>query len=170
LADRGASAIAWWTTKTRQVRDHLRARVAIEERAGLGGWLTSAELVLFDAMHVADRRHGLDVVAHLRAGGATDPDLLVAGLLHDCAKGDTGVLPRIAYSLGQRYGTWIWRVGGAVPGWTAALERLRVHANDSAALATAAGCSPVTVELIRHQDAPVDPVAGEQLRLADEAS
>ena len=33
-----------------------------------------------------------------------------------------------------------------------------------------AGCSPRTVELIRWQDAPRDPEAGERLRLADEAS
>jgi hypothetical protein len=121
-------------------------------------------------MHVADRRHGLDVVARLRAEGATDPDLLMAGLLHDCAKGDTGVLPRIAFSLGQRYGAWIWRAAGRLPTWSAALGRLRVHAEASAALAASAGCGPTTVELIRHQDAPIDPIAGEQLRLADEAS
>jgi hypothetical protein len=160
----------WWATKTRQVRDHLRARVSPAERAEVAIWLSPAELALFDAMHVADRRHGLDVVAHLRADGVTDPDLLVAGLLHDCSKGDTGVLPRIAYSLGQRYGAWIWRAASALPGWSAALGRLRVHAEASAALAAAAGCSPATVELIRHQDAPIDPIAGEQLRLADEAS
>ena len=140
------------------------------ERDAVVEWLRPTELALFDAMHVADRRHGLDVVARLRAGGASDPDLLTAGLLHDCAKGDTGVLPRIAYSLGQRYGAWIWRAAGIVPGWSAALGRLRVHAEASAALAAAAGCSPTTVELIRHQDAPIDPIAGEQLRLADEAS
>jgi hypothetical protein len=160
----------WWATKTRQVRDHLRARVSPADRAAVAAWLSPAELALFDAMHVADRRHGLDVVAHLRADGAADPDLLVAGLLHDCSKGDTGVFPRIVYSLGQRYGAWIWRAAGIVPGWSAALGRLRVHAEESAALAAAAGCSPATVELIRHQDAPVDPIAGEQLRLADEAS
>jgi hypothetical protein len=160
----------WWATKTRQVRDHLRARVSPADRAGVAVWLSPAELALFDAMHVADRRHGLDVVAHLRAGGATDSDLFVAGLLHDCSKGDTGVMPRIVYSLGQRYGAWIWRVGGIMPGWSAALGRLRVHADESAALAAAAGCSPTTVELIRHQDAPIDPIAGEQLRLADDAS
>jgi hypothetical protein len=144
--------------------------VTAAERDGLGAWLTPAELALFDAMHVADRRHGLAVMAHLRAGGAADPDLLVAGLIHDCSKGDTGVMPRIAYSLGQRYGTWIWRTAGIVPGWSAALGRLIGHEEASAALASAAGCSPATVELIRHQDAPVDPIAGEQLRLADEAS
>ena len=160
----------WWATKTRQVRDHLRARVIASERAGLASWVSPAELALFDRMHVADRRHGLDVVAHLWAEGATDLDLLVAGLLHDCAKGETGVLPRIAFSLGQRYGAWIWRTAGIVPGWSAALGRLRVHAEASAALAAAAGCSATTVELIRHQDAPIDPIAGEQLRLADEAS
>ena len=160
----------WWATKTRQVRDHLRARVTVSERAGLASWLSPAELALFDRMHVADRRHGLDVVAHLRAEGATDPDLLTAGLLHDCAKGETGVLPRIAFSLGERHGAWIWRAAGIVPGWSAALGRLSVHADASAALAAGAGCSPTTVDLIRHQDAPIDPIAGEQLRLADEAS
>lgn len=165
-----SGAAGWWATKAHQVRDHLRASVRPSERAAVSVWLTPPDLALFDAMHVADRRHGLDVVAHLRAGGATDPDLLVAGLLHDCAKGDTGVMPRIAYSLGQRYGTWIWPVAAMVPGWSAALARLRGHAEASAALAQAAGCSPTTVELIRHQDAPIDPIAGERLRLADEAS
>jgi hypothetical protein len=161
---------SWWADKVRQTGAHVRARVSDGERRRLETWLTADQLALFERMHVADRRHGLDVVAHLRAAGATDPDLLVAGLLHDCAKGDTGVLPRIAFSLGQHYGAWIWRVAGVVPGWAAALARLRVHAEASAALAASAGCSPATVALIRHQDAPVDPVAGEQLRLADEAS
>ena len=161
---------SWWAEKVRQVGAHVRARVSDAERRQLETWLTTDQIALFDAMHVADRRHGLDVVAYLRDRGAADPDLLLAGLLHDCAKGDTGVLPRIAFSLGQRYGTWLWRIAGAVPGWRAALERLEIHARASADLAATAGCSAITVELIRHQDAPVDPIAGEQLRLADEAS
>ena len=122
-------------------------------------------------MHVADRRHGLDVVASLRADGVDEPDVLVAGLLHDAGKGDTGVWPRVAYSLGQRYGAWVWRVAGVA----ARVRRRRssgcaTHAETSAALAAAAGCSPRTVELIRHQDAPDDPEFGELLRLADEAN
>jgi hypothetical protein len=161
---------SWWADKTRQVAAHVRARVGPEERAALTAWLRPAELALFDAMHVADRRHGLDVVAWLRSDGITDPEVHVAGLLHDCAKGDTGVLPRIAYSLGERYGDLVWRVASWVPGWRAALARLRVHAEASAGLAAAAGCSPRTVALIRHQDRPTDPEAGERLRLADEAS
>jgi hypothetical protein len=127
-------------------------------------------LALFDSMHVADRRHGLDVVATLRAEGQLDEGLLLAGLLHDAGKGDTGLWPRVAYSLGQEYGSWIWRVAGVLAGFGSALSRLREHAEASARLAAAAGCSARTVELIRHQDAPRDGDAGERLRLADEAN
>ena len=161
---------SWWADKTRQVGRHLRARITPAERAALAAWLPPAQIALFDAMHVADRRHGLDVVARLRRDGVVDDEVLVAGLLHDCAKGDTGMLPRVAYSLGERYGIWVWRAASRVPGWGSALERLRTHAEASARLAAEAGCSPRTVDLIRHQDAPVDPVAGALLKLADEAS
>lgn len=161
---------SWWADKSRQVWRHLRARVDPAERDALAIELHPAELTLFDAMHVADRRHGLDVVARLRADGVEDREVLLAGLLHDCAKGDTGVVPRIAYSLGQRYGAWAWHVAAMVPRWRAALTRLGGHAEASARLAASAGASSRVVDLIRHQDAPVDPVAGELLRLADEAS
>ncbi len=164
------SSVSWWASRTRQFRAHLRANVTPEERAALVAWIAPAQLDLFDAMHVADRRHGLDVVASLREEGVTEPDLLVAGLLHDAGKGDTGVWPRVAYSLGSRYGDWVTRLAKVLPGFPSALERLRTHAETSAAMAAAAGCSPRTVELIRNQDAPLDPEFGELLRLADEAN
>jgi hypothetical protein len=164
------SSPSWWAAKVRQFRAHLRASVATDERAALATWLTRDQLVLFDGMHVADRRHGLDVVAALRADGATDPDLLLAGLLHDAGKGSTGVWPRVAYSLGQAFGRWVWRLAGRLPGFRASLARLHDHAAASATLAEAAGCSARTVELIRHQDAPIDPVDGRRLQLADEAN
>ena len=66
----------WWADKVRQTRAYLRARVAPAERDALATWLTPAQLALFDTMHVADRRHGLDVVATLRADGVTDPEVL----------------------------------------------------------------------------------------------
>lgn len=164
------SSNSWWGSRTRQFRAHLRASVTPQERAALVAWITPAQLALFDAMHVADRRHGLDVVASLRADGVTEPDLLVAGLLHDAGKGQTGVWPRVIYALGARYGSWIPRVARVIPGFRPALERLRLHADTSATLAAAAGCSARTVELIRNQDAPLDPEFGELLRLADEAN
>ena len=164
------SSLSWWAARVRQFRSHVRARVGPGERAGLADWLTRDQLALFDSMHVADRRHGLDVVATLRLEGLDDPELMLAGLLHDAGKGHTGVWPRVAFALGQAYGRWIWRVAGVVPGWRVALARLADHAESSARLAEAAGCSPRTVELIRHQEAPVDPEAGRALQLADEAN
>ncbi len=164
------SSASWWASKVRQFRAHRRASVAPVERTELDAWLTPPQLALFDRMHVADRRHGLDVVATLRSDGVDDPEILLAGLLHDAGKARTGVGPRVAYSLGQGYGTWVWRVAGAVPGWSAALTVLREHAETSARLAAGAGCSARTVELIRHQDAPIDPDAGRLLQLADEAN
>jgi hypothetical protein len=164
------SSRSWWGSRTRQLRSHLRAHVSPLERAALGSWLTAAQLEVFDAMHVADRRHGLDVVATLRGEGVTDPELLLAGLLHDAGKGETGVWPRVAYALGQRYGSWVWRVAGILPAWSSALERLRDHAETSASMAAAVGCTPRTVELIRHQDAPLGDEAGRLLQLADEAN
>ena len=161
---------AWWLAKMRQTKRHLLARVSPRERDAVAAWLTPAQLAVFDGMHIADRRHGLDVVAALHAAGETDDDVLMAGLLHDAGKGDTGMVPRILHALAQARITWpafalVWW-----PGMTIALARLRDHAEASAKLAEAASCSPRTVELIRWQDEPRDPVAGERLRLADEAN
>ena len=162
--------MSWWARKARQFRTHLTARVRPAERAALAAWLRPPELELFDAMHVADRRHGLDVVAALRRSGVTDRDVLAAGLLHDCAKGDTGVGPRVAWSLGEAFGPWVWRAASVVPGWAAALERLRHHAEASAAMVEAAGLPPHAVDLVRHQADPRDPEYGRLFQLADEAA
>jgi hypothetical protein len=164
------STPSWWASKVRQFRAHVRASVGPAERSGLGAWLTDAQQDVFEAMHVADQRHGLDVVATLRGEGVTDIELLLAGLLHDAGKGQTGLWPRVAYSLGQAFGSWVPRVAGVLPGFRAALVLLRDHAETSASMALAAGCSPRTAELIRHQDAPIDADAGRLLQLADEAN
>jgi hypothetical protein len=140
------------------------------ERAALTAWLRPRELALFDSMHVADRRHGLDVVAFLRRSGVTDRDVLAAGLLHDCAKGATGAGPRVAWSLGEAFGPRVVAVARRVPGWNAALDRLRDHAEASADLVAAAGLPPFAVDLVRHQAAPRDPTWGERFHAADEAS
>jgi hypothetical protein len=162
-----SGAIRWWATKLRQFRRHVTARVAEPERAALATWLRPAEVRLFDSMHLADRRHGLDVVASLRAFGVRDRDVLVAGLLHDAGKGDTGVGARAAWSLGERFGATLWRAASLVPGMRTSLDRLRDHADTSARMAEAAGCSAHTIELIRNQATPIDP-DGELLQRADD--
>lgn len=163
-------SIGWWAGKVRQTRRYLTARVSPPERSEVTRWLTPAELEIFDGMHIADRRHGLDVAATLRADGVSDREVLVAGLLHDAGKGNTSILPRAVYALSAAYGAWISRAVGSLPGLAASLARLEAHAETSARMAAAAGCSERTVELIRWQDAPRDPEAGERLRVADEAN
>ncbi len=163
--------VTWWTGKARQLWRHLTGRVTADDRAHLARWLTPSQHQLFESMHRADQRHGLDVVALLRAAGHTDPELLLAGLFHDAAKGP-GVRARhrVAWSLVERHGDRLERPMARLPGFGVAFDRLRDHAARSADLALAAGCSERTAELIRYQAVPVDPVGGEALRLADEAS
>jgi hypothetical protein len=163
--------VSWWAARTRQALRHVGARVTASERDGLASWLSPAQLALFDAMHRADQRHGLDVLAVLRGQGHDDPELWLAALLHDCSKGrGVGLLHRVAWSLGDRYGEGVRDLFAPLPGFPAAFERLRHHARDSARLAIDAGCSERTAELIRHQADPMDPDAGRALKLADEAS
>jgi hypothetical protein len=160
----------WWGTKGRQAQRHVFGRISAADRQDLETWLSEPQLALFDSMHRADQRHGLDVVATLRAEDRDDPELLLAALLHDCSKGPGVRLPhRVAWSLGERYGDGVLNVFSRVPGYGTAFVRLRGHADDSAALALQAGCSERTADLIRHQAAPVDPDAGVALQLADEA-
>jgi hypothetical protein len=143
--------------------------VSDDERRMLAAWMTPTELALFDAQHVADRRHGLDVAAYLRRAGVRDRDVLAAGVLHDCAKGDTGFAPRIAWSLGERFGPWVLVPARAVPGWGAAVGRLETHAEASADLCAAAGLAPRAVDLVRYQAEPRDPLFGVVFHEADEA-
>jgi hypothetical protein len=164
------SRTSWWARKARQFGTHLTARVSTGERRAVAAWTRPAELAFFDGMHVADRRHGLDVVAGLRRAGVTDRDVLVAGLLHDCAKGDAGVLPRVAWSLGELSGPWVVGAARRVPGWAPQLDRLARHAEASAEALAAIGLSERAVELVRHQDDPIDPEYGRAFRAADEAA
>lgn len=161
--------MSWWASRARQFRAHLGARVDDGERRALAAWARPAELDLFDRMHVADRRHGLDVVARLRRAGVTERDVLAAGLLHDCGKGDAGLGPRIAWSLGERYGGWVHAAAARLPGWGPAMARLRDHAELSAEAVAAAGLPDRAVALVREQASPSDPVFGRAFRAADEA-
>ncbi len=166
-----ASSASWWASRARQLGRHVVARVRPVERAALAEWLTPAQLALFDGMPVADRRHGLDVVAALRAAGVADPDVLLAGLFHDAGKGRSIRLwHRVAWSLGELLGTWVHAAAARLPGGDDAMARLRDHDERSAELARAAGCPERTASLIRGMVAAADRGALAALHVADEAS
>jgi hypothetical protein len=167
---RRTASLAWWRVKIERTARYLTASVSADERRELEGWLSPAQLELFEAMHPADRRHGLDVVRSLRLSGRNESALALAGLFHDAGKGpETGLLHRVAWSLGERYGDVVLRLCRRLPGFAAAFERMARHAETSADLALAAGCPPLTGELIRQQATPRD-VLGRALRVADEAN
>lgn len=152
---------------------HVRARVDAEEVALAHRLLPSPATRLFDAMPVADRRHGLDVSARLLAAGHDDPDLLAAALLHDAAKGRR---------------MWLWhRIGGVLldafaPGvlrrlaspdprsWRHPFHLYLHHADLSAELVLASGCSARTAAFIRGTAGGGDARLQRALTEADDAS
>jgi hypothetical protein len=159
--------------RVRQFVRHLGARVSPAEDDRAAARLPGAAGDLYRAMPVADRRHGLDVLARLEAAGLTDPDLLAAALLHDSGKG-----PRLR--LWHRVVTVVL---AAVPG--DGLRRLAVddqrswrypfhlqlnHVELSAQAALAAGCSPRTAAFIRGTAVAADRALQAALTAADAAS
>ena len=159
--------------RVRQLIGHLTARVRPDEAALAARILPASAVPLFEAMPVADRRHGLDVAQRLLARGLDDRDLLAAALLHDAAKG-------------HRMRLW-HRVGGVLLGRVApgALERLASpdaqswrhgfhlylhHGPMSADAALNAGCSPRAAAFIRATAGPDDASLAAALHAADEAS
>jgi hypothetical protein len=162
--------IRWWSTRVRQFVRYLTGRVTEPEREALRRWLTPAQLHLFQEMHRADQRHGLDVVAVLRRAGHTDPDLLLAGLLHDAGKGTRLRLwHRVAWAVSERHPA-LKRLFLRVPTFSAAFSTMAAHVERSARLAIEAGCNERTADLIRHKVEDVDADLVAALRLADEAS
>lgn len=100
-----------------------------------------------------DQRHALDVLYALRRQGQDAPELLSAALLHDAAK-SKGVRTwhRVAAVLLTKWRPqWLERLACRdTRSWRYAFWVQRHHAELSAQLAQAAGCSQGMVELIRH--------------------
>lgn len=160
-------------SRVRQFFSHLFARVTTGEVAAAHALLPASAVSLFDGMPVADRRHALDVVAHLRQAGHDDPELLAAALLHDAAKGERMRLwHRVAgVLLGAATPRLLARLANADPAsWRYPFHLYLHHADLSAEAALGAGCTARSAALIRGAAGEADRVAQRALRLADEAS
>lgn len=162
----------------------LWPRVAPQEVEWVTQWLPPAGVALFRRMIRRDQRHSLDVAATLQAQNHDQPDLMAAALLHDSAK---TALPGHRLKLGHRVAVVL--LDAFRPGWVAQIARstpddwrypfyLHLHHPElSARLAEEAGCSPLTVTLIRRHQVKVGvpPTSDEDhllawLQAADDAS
>lgn len=170
--------------RVKQFFGALWPQIAPDERAELDRWLPPQGVALFGRMAVRDQRHSLDVFRHVQQVAPEQPDLLAAALLHDVAKtAQPGRRVRLHHRV------LVVLIKAVRPGWVQPIARneptnwrypfylLLHHPEQGARLAQAAGCSAVTVELIRrHQDRLASAPANETERLlallqaADDAS
>jgi putative nucleotidyltransferase with HDIG domain len=157
----------------------LTARpLTVAEQQEVAAILSPVQQALFWQMSATDQRHSLNVVHTLVAMGATAPDLLVAALLHDVGKSRhhlylwervmVVVIRAFGPAAASRWGN------GHSKGWRRPFVIYQQHPCWGAEMALAAGCSPLTVELIRehhHQDgAQADSKLLRVLQQADSAN
>jgi HD domain len=131
--------------------------------------LTPAQISLFRQIQPSEQVHAYQIFMHLINAGQTNPDLMAAALLHDVGKirYPLSIFDRVLTVLGKR----IFR--DASKRWAAGTPHgLRMpfvvaerHAEWGAALASQAGATSRTVELIRHHHDLHLPDPGSQTRL-----
>jgi hypothetical protein len=147
------------TYRVRQFANALLARVSPDDLREADEVLPSNAQELFRRMSVPDQRHSLNVMRMLRRQGHAEPDLLAAALLHDVGKSAAWIAPwhRAVIVLGMRFaqGLFAWLGGGEPHGWRRPFVVLRQHAEIGAEWAAQAGCSALTVSLIRRHQEPL---------------
>ena len=146
---------------------------AADARAPFRNTLPPAAETLFEAMPVADRRHGLDVALRLARLGHDDPDLLGAALLHDAGKGERMRLwHRVGGVLLDAFApSLLRRLASAEPTSRRHAFHLYLHhASISARLAREAGCSARLAGFMTGDVDPRDASLLRALMTTDDAS
>jgi len=144
-----------------RVSQFFRALVAWTPKRELGlisEYLTPPQVELFQRMPRCDQRHGLDVFYALQRKQQHDRDLLAAALLHDVGKSDgrLRLWHRVLIVLIEAIGPQVLvRLASDEPrSWRYPFFVHQQHPELGAELAQAAGCSLVTVELVRRHQEP----------------
>ena len=114
---------------------------------------------LFRQMSFSDQYHSLKVMRTLHRQGHTETDLLAAALLHDVGKSAAPITPlhRTLIVLSRRFapGLLAWLTRGDPRGWRKPFVIHRRHSEIGALWAAQAGCSVLTVSLIRRHQEPL---------------
>jgi hypothetical protein len=131
--------------------------------------LTAPQRELFQRMSSADRRHANEALEVLQRHGPVPHDLMVAVLLHDVGKAAAPqpLWSRVAAVLFERFAPRpLERLSrGPSQGWRRAFAVQRQHAEIGAEWAAAAGCSALTVSLIRRHHQVPHPEGSEEDRM-----
>jgi len=135
----------------------LTARVSEDEVEQAICILTPEARALFRRQAVQDQRHGLVVYHALRQAGHTSPHLLAAALLHDVGKAAARLAAwqRAVIVLLERFAPRLLaRLSrGEARGWRRPFVVHARHPEVGARWVQEAGCSPLTIVLIRrHHD------------------
>ena len=143
--------------RSRQLRRALRSPKAPLADSMLQPFLSPPQIALFRRMQFFEQAHAFQVMTQLRYAGHTDSDLLAAALLHDVGKvlAPLSLLDRVIIVIGRHLfpkAAKRWGIGqprGLRRPFVTAVQ----HPAWGADLASAAGASPRTCDLIRrHQD------------------
>ena len=147
------------TYRVRQFASALLARVSPDDLREADEVLPPDAQKLLRRMSVSDQRHSLNVMRTLRRQGHTEPDVLAAALLHDVGKSAAWIPPwhRAIIVLTQRFapGVLAWLTRGEPRGWRCPFVVHRQHTEIGAEWAAQAGCSALTVSLIRRHQEPL---------------
>jgi hypothetical protein len=143
--------------RMRQFWYALFARPTTEDLALTRSALSPAQMRLFAQLQPSEQVHSLSIYRQLLLQGETQPDLLVAALLHDVGKSRYPLQPweRALIVLAraivpERVKDW---GQGPPEGWQRAFVVAQQHPAWGAEMAAQAGASPLAVKLIKqHQD------------------
>jgi hypothetical protein len=147
----------------------LTARVSREEVGQATRILTPEAQALFRRQATQDQRHALDMYHALCRAGHTNRDLLAAALLHDVGKAAARISlwHRAIIVLLKRFAPRLWdRLSqGRAQWWNRLFVTHARHPEVGACWAQEAGCSPLTVALMRRHQERVSNCETEEDRL-----
>lgn len=150
--------------RARQFWHALSASPTSEELSLARSVLTHTQMTAFSRLQPSEQHHAIQVLRKLRTQGETDPDLMVAALLHDVGKSLTPLraYERILIVIAETIASQKVRQWGAnneqppaqeKHGWRRAFIVAQGHPEWGAQIASEVGASPLVQALIRrHQE------------------